>query len=126
MGYTGEQAKLELQKILSGEKPATLDELNKIISDLDVTDTKADVNAKTILYSAMDEDTLTNLAKDSKNRMLNNTEAFKFLDKINENDTFAKAWKKITGSEPDWDPVNYSGEVDKFIGGVDGNPRTPE
>ena len=38
MSYTINDANIELEKIISGERVATLDELNKIFSNLAVTD----------------------------------------------------------------------------------------
>ena len=37
MGYSVENANLELQKIISGENPATEAELRRIINELDVS-----------------------------------------------------------------------------------------
>ena len=48
MGYSGENANLELQKIISGENPATEAELRRIINELDVSAN----GSKTILYSS--------------------------------------------------------------------------
>ena len=53
MSYTINDANIELEKIISGERVATLDELNSIFSNLDVTDVNANTNAKTVLYSGM-------------------------------------------------------------------------
>ena len=124
MGYTVEEANLELQKIINGENPATEAELSRIISELDVTDTKASAGAKTVLYSRINPDTVANLAADSSNRMLNNTEAYEFLDKIQENINFRDAWFKIFGEYPKWTD-DYTSKADIFIGGIGGNPRTP-
>ena len=48
MGYSVENANLELQKIISGENPATEAELRRIINELDVSAN----GSKTILYSS--------------------------------------------------------------------------
>lgn len=124
MGYTVEEANIELQKIINGESPATEAELKRIISELDVTDTKANAGAKTVLYSGIEKDVIADLAHDSSNRMLNNTSAFEFLDTIKTNENFEYAWIKVFGEAPEW-ANDYSSKADIFIGGINGNPRTP-
>ena len=54
MGYTVDQANEELKKIINGERPATKEELKKIIANLDVSDNFANADAKTVLYSKYD------------------------------------------------------------------------
>ena len=121
MGYTVEQANAELRKIVEGKLPATKAELTRIIENLSVETS----GQKTVLYSGMDMNEIDKLTKDPKLRILNNTEAYKFLDKIQDNKDFADAWKKITGEKnPNFD--NHSSPVGKFIGGedpVNGKPR---
>lgn len=79
MGLSYNDAIDKLQNFLdngiSGEALET--ELKQIISDLDVTDRKANADAKTILYSKYD---ISDLLNNPNNRMLNNTDAFEFLD----------------------------------------------
>jgi len=82
MGYTVDGANIELQRIINGESPAAEAELKRIISELDVTDTKANAGAKTVLYSGIEKGVIDDLAHDPSNRMLNNTSAFEFLDTI--------------------------------------------
>ncbi len=124
MGYGVEEANLELQKIISGENPATEEELRRIISELDVTDTQASAGAKTILYSSIDRTVIADLAQDSSNRMLNNTAAYDFLNTIQNNANFRDSWEKVFGEVPEWTD-DYSSKADKFIGGIDGDPRIP-
>ena len=121
MSYTVEQANAELRKIVEGRLPATKAELTRIIENLSVETS----GQKTVLYSGMNMNEIDKLAKDPKIRILNNTEAYKFLNKIQENKDFADAWKKINGKYPEWKP-DYSSPADKFIGGedpVNGKPR---
>jgi len=51
--YTVELAKLELEKLLLKDEKPTLDDIRNIISNLDVADSKANIDAKTILYSGV-------------------------------------------------------------------------
>ena len=75
MGYTVEQANAELRKIVEGKLPATKAELTRIIENLSVETS----GQKTVLYSGMDMNEIDKLAKDPKLRILNNTEAYKFV-----------------------------------------------
>ncbi len=102
MSYTINDANIELEKIISGERVATLDELNKIFSNLDVTDVNGNTNAKTILYSGMGSSFSESLVNNPDVRILNNTQAFEFLEGLKRNEIFAEAWIKITGVKPDW------------------------
>ena len=121
MGYTVDQANEELKKIINGERPATKEELKKIIANLDVSDNFANADAKTVLYSGYN---VENLENNRNIRLLNHTEAYEFLNNITRNEKFKDAWIKITGEVIDeTDFENYNSEVGKFIGGVDGNPR---
>ena len=80
MSYTINDANIELEKIISGERVATLDELNKIFSNLDVTDVNGNTNVKTILYSGIGSSFFESLVNNPDVRIINNTEAFKFLE----------------------------------------------
>ena len=60
MGYTVSDANSELKKIISGDSPATKEELKKIIANLDVSDNFANADAKTVLYSKYDIKNLEN------------------------------------------------------------------
>ncbi|WP_297896771.1 hypothetical protein, partial [uncultured Campylobacter sp.] len=121
MGYTKDQADVELRKIVEGKLPTTKAELTRIIENLSVEAS----GQKTVLYSGMNMNEIDKLAKDPKLRMLNNTEAYKFVSTLKENKYFIKAWEKITGERnPNFD--DYNSPVGKFIGGedpVDGKPR---
>lgn len=123
MGLTYNNAIGELQVFLdqgmSGEPLEN--ELKRIINELDVTDTSAIADAKTILYSGMDKDTVSKLANNPKNRILDNTDASKFLN-IDENKTLQDTLEKIY---PDSDWNTRGTEANNFLNGVDGNPRTP-
>ncbi len=97
MGYTVDEANKELEKIISGERPATKNELRDIIKNLDVTDNYAKKDATTLLYSGLEDTKVKLLEKDRNVRMLNHTEAYKFLNEIQYNETFKDAWEKVTG-----------------------------
>ena len=118
MGYTVDEANKELEKIISGDRPATKEELRDIIKNLDVTDNYAKKDATTLLYSGLEDAKIELLEKDRNVRMINRTEAYRFLDEIKENDTFKKAWLKVTGEaikKADFD--NYNSNIGKFIYG---------
>ncbi|MCD8213317.1 MAG: calcium-binding protein, partial [Campylobacter sp.] len=121
MSYTEKQANAELRKIAEGKLPATKAELTRIIENLSVETS----GQKTVLYSGMNMNEIEKLAKDPKLRMLNNTEAYQFVNKLKSNKAFIDAWGKITGdTKPNFD--DYNSQVGKFIGGEDpanGKPR---
>ena len=121
MGYTKDQADAELRKIVEGKLPATKAELTRIIENLSVEAS----GQKTVLYSGMDMNEIDKLAQDPKLRILNNTEAYKFVSTLEKNEDFIGAWKKITGeTNPNFN--DYNSPVGKFIGGedpVNGKPR---
>lgn len=98
MGLSVTAAELKIDELLS--KGYSAEELkSRLVSDvfekLDVIDPNANAGAKTILYSGYD---VSDLVGDPNNRMLNNTEAFKFLedkDTGNPNAKLLKALKVI-------------------------------
>ena len=115
MGYTVEEANQALRKIVSGEAPATMEELRRIIDELDVSDNYAIAGAKTVLYSGSDvADLLEGLDSSRGVRILDHTEAFKFLNKISTNEDFANAWLEVTGEEIDEDAFKNYNSKDKW------------
>ena len=63
MGYTVNVANKELEKIISGERPATKEELRDIIKNLDVTDNYAKKDATTLLYSGLEDTKIADIYK---------------------------------------------------------------
>ena len=126
MGLSVTAAELKIDELLS--QNLSVDELkSRLVSDvfekLDVTDPNANVGAKTILYSGYD---VSDLVGDPNNRMLNNTEAYQFLydkDTRQPNAKLLEALREIYG--PDINLNDYNSPAGQFLGGIDGDPRTP-
>ena len=76
--------------------------------------------AKTVLYSKYD---VSGFLNDSNVRLLDKTEAFDFLDDVENNQALIEALEKAYGEIPDFD--DYDSPAGQFIGGIDGTPRTP-
>lgn len=124
MGLSVTAAELKIDELLS--QNLSVDELkSRLVSEvLEKLDVSAN-GSKTILYSGMDKTTIGNLAKDSNNRMLNNTEAFKFLEDKDTGNPNAKLLKALKVIFPDSNPLDYDSPAGQFLGGIDGDPRTP-
>jgi len=123
--YTAKQAEKEIAKIdLKRLEPKEIEaELHRIVNHLDTTDPTARAGATTVLYSG------TKLSKEilksPEYRVLDNTEAFKFLQPkaLNGN----KPLKAALGKVHNTDKINfkdYNSPAGIFIGGDDGfSPR---
>ena len=125
MAYTQQQATdaiaaLDLDNLSSSQIE---NELKNIISQLSV-EQKAEFNvgsnAKTVLYSNYD---VSDFLNDPNVRLLDKTEAYDFLINIRNNDALIAALTKAYGVTPDFD--DYNSPAGQFIGGIDGDPRTP-
>ena len=70
----------------------------------------------TVLYSSANK--AAEIATKSPNiRILNKTEAYKFLMKIEKNENFSEAWEKLYGYAPD--TRNYTSREGILLGGLD-------
>jgi hypothetical protein len=114
--YTAEQATdaiadLDLDKLSPKEVEQ---ELKSIIKQLDITPLNTINSATTVLYSASSVD---DIAKNDNFRILNNTEAYEFLNDIRNNQPLKDALDKVYGETPNFDKWTSSAGI--FIGGDD-------
>jgi len=86
--YTAIQAEKEIAKIdLDALKPKEVEhELHRIINHLDTTPQGVNKDATTTLYSAISKEDMKQFVDNPNYALLDNTEAFKFLDKLYDED----------------------------------------
>jgi len=86
--YTANEAKEEIDKLdLNLLKPKEIEqELHRIINHLDTTPKDVHPDATTALYSGIPKEDMKQFVNDPNYALLDNTEAFKFLDKLYEKD----------------------------------------
>jgi Ca2+-binding RTX toxin-like protein len=127
MALTIEQANVEIQALIdqqttTGTKVITEGALKDIVSRLDVY---AGGGKTTILYTAAN-DLKAGLEQDPNVRILDKTQAYKFLNKADENPIFLNALEMLYGEEPDLDYKTGGGTpAFNFVSGVRSQPRTP-
>jgi uncharacterized protein Yka (UPF0111/DUF47 family) len=119
--YTAKEAEREIGKIdLDALKPEEIEkELHRIINHLDTTPQGVHPNATTVLYSGVPKETIDALAKDKNYAFLNNTEAFKFLDNLDDKGEhpLKEALFKVHGVEAEFNKRNTPANI--FINGDD-------
>ena len=118
MAYTAEQATDAIANLdLNTLSPKQIEEaLKSIINQLDTTPLNTTNSATTVLYSGASVD---GIVDNPDFRLLNNTEAYKFLDydSLVDNKPLIKALTKIHGETPDF--KNWTSQAGIFIGGDD-------
>jgi hypothetical protein len=112
MALTLEQAQTRLSSIATGDTEA----LKNLINELSIEAS----GSKTILYSGMGEDFSKNLSNNPDIRIIDNTQAFKFLKAVESPSSIQEEFKRILETD-DFDRVTPANE---FLYGIDGNPRT--
>ncbi len=113
MALTLEQAQIRLSNIATGDTES----LRNLINELSV---EASGN-KTILYSGMGEDFSKTLSNNPDIRIIDNTQAFRFLKKIEDAESeIQNQFKRILGTQN----FDRGTPANQFLYGADGNPRT--
>ena len=116
MTYTAEQATDAIANLdLDRLSPKQIEEaLKSIINQLDTTPLNTTNSATTVLYSGASVD---DIVDNPDFRLLNNTEAYSFLNDVKNNKPLINALEKIHGIEPDFD--KWTSQAGIFIGGDD-------
>jgi len=120
--YTAQEAEREIGKIdLDALKPKEIEqELHRIINHLDTTPKDVSPHASTVLYSGVPHEAVEALEGNKNYALLNNTEAFKFLQEeaLEGNDGFKNALKKVYDTDKiDFNERNTPSNI--FINGDD-------
>jgi len=120
--YTAQEAEREIGKIdLDALKPKEIEqELHRIINHLDTTPKDVSPHATTVFYSGVPHEAVEVFEKNENYALLNNTEAFKFLQEeaLEGNDGLKNALKKVYDTDKiDFNERNTPSNI--FINGDD-------
>ncbi|MGE4472559.1 MAG: hypothetical protein AB7D20_07160 [Sulfuricurvum sp.] len=125
MALTVQEAKNAIQALIdhqktTGETVITQESLRNIIKDLSLD---AGNGKTTVLYSGVGE-LPTSLTSDPNLRILDNTQAAKFLEqaRIGQNPEFVNALKMLYGEQPDLQSSGKGTPANLFVNGDATNP----